>query len=29
MPGLHYNEHYFETANPFIYENDKLREPQI
>lgn len=29
MSGLHYNEHYFQMANPNIYENDKLREPQI
>lgn len=29
MKELTYNEHYFETANPHIYNNEQLREPQI
>lgn len=29
MANLVYNEHYFEMANPNIYENEELREPQI
>lgn len=29
MSKLEYNEHYFGTANPHIYGNDELREPQI
>ena len=29
MGVLYYNEHYFEMANPNIYENEELREPQI
>ena len=29
MAELIYNEHYFEMANPNIYENEELREPQI
>lgn len=29
MAELKYNEHYFETANPHIYNNSQLREPQI
>lgn len=29
MSTLVYNEHYFETANPNIYDNNELREPQI
>lgn len=29
MDKLEYNEHYFETADPYIYDNDELREPQI
>lgn len=29
MPDLEYNPHYFLMANPHIYENDMLREPQI
>lgn len=29
MAELKYNEHYFETANPHIYNNRQLREPQI
>lgn len=29
MAELFYNEHYFEMANPNIYENEELREPQI
>lgn len=28
MTTFKYNEHYFETANPCIYENMDLREPQ-
>ena len=26
MGVLYYNEHYFEMANPNIYENEELRE---
>ena len=29
MGKLDYNEHYFEMANPCIYDNNQLREPQI
>lgn len=29
MAEIFYNEHYFEMANPNIYENEELREPQI
>lgn len=29
MAKVEYDEHYFETANPFIYNNSALREPQI
>lgn len=29
MDKLEYIEHYFETADPYIYGNDELREPQI
>ncbi|MBU3876578.1 DEAD/DEAH box helicase family protein [Faecalicatena sp. AGMB00832] len=29
MGKLNYNEHYFEMANPYIYNNSELREPQI
>ncbi len=29
MPELNYDENYFMTANPNIYENSGLREPQI
>lgn len=29
MEGLVYNQYYFEMANPNIYENEELREPQI
>lgn len=29
MDKLEYNEHYFETADPYIYGNVELREPQI
>lgn len=29
MGQLQYDEHYFDTSNPNIYENTELREPQI
>ena len=29
MTEIEYNEHYFETSNPHIYNNSQLREPQI
>lgn len=29
MGNLEYNEHYFEIASPYIYDNSELREPQI
>lgn len=29
MVNLKYNAHYFETVNPNIYDNERLREPQV
>lgn len=29
MGNLNYNEHYFEIADPYIYDNNELREPQV
>ena len=29
MGNLEYNEHYFEIASPYIYDNSELREPQV